>query len=40
MNPCFLTTFVLIVEFTKVERSSRWRKRNKPHEKEGDAPPF
>jgi len=30
MNPCFLTTFVLIVELTEGKRSSRWRKRNKP----------
>jgi hypothetical protein len=32
MSPCFLTTFVLIVEFTKGERLSKWRKRNKSSE--------
>jgi hypothetical protein len=29
MNPCFLTTFALIVELTKGRRSSRWRRRNR-----------
>jgi hypothetical protein len=33
MNPCFLTTFVLIVELTKGKRLSRWRKRNKSSKK-------
>jgi hypothetical protein len=29
-SPCFLTTFVSIAGLIKEERSSRWRKRNKP----------
>jgi hypothetical protein len=33
MSPYFLTIFVLIVELTRGERSSKWRKRNKPIQK-------
>jgi hypothetical protein len=33
MNPCFLTTFALIVELIKGRKSSRWRKRNRASKK-------